>query len=40
MFGKWIHKKVGGHLKSRPDKRCKNYHSQAKRNGAAKRKKK
>jgi hypothetical protein len=40
MFGKWIHKRVGGHLKSRPDKRCKNYHSQAKKNGAAKRKKK
>ena len=40
MFGKWIHKKVGGHLKSRPDKRSKNYCSQTKRNGVAKRKKK
>jgi hypothetical protein len=40
MFGNWIHKKVKGHLKSKPDKRRKSFCSQAKRNGAAKRKKK
>ena len=36
MFGRWIHKNG----KSRPDKRCKNVKSQAKTNGARKRKKK
>jgi hypothetical protein len=36
MFGRWIHKKG----KSKPDKRCKGYKSQAKTNGARKRKKK
>ncbi len=36
MFGRWIHKKG----KSSPDKRCKNYKSQSKTNGAKKRKKK
>ena len=36
MFGRWIHKNG----KSRPDKRCKSVKSQAKANGARKRKKK
>jgi len=36
MFTRWIHKNG----KSRPDKRCKSYKSQAKANGARKRKKK
>jgi len=36
MFGRWIHKDG----KSRPDKRFKNVKSQAKTNGAKKRKKK
>jgi len=36
MFTRWIHKNG----KSRPDKRCKSCKSQAKANGARKRKKK
>lgn len=36
MLTRWIHKNG----KSRPDKRCKSVKSQAKKNGASKRKKK